>query len=85
MICILIKKASKFFDARKIEFCGFAMFPNNFFKVIFAGPKSERSQLQTEKMWILQSDFNEPLGSYSVFQYSTPFPCCLCSGRKDLR
>lgn len=31
MMCILIKKASKVFDAHEIEFDGFAMFPNNIF------------------------------------------------------
>lgn len=51
MICILIKKASKLFDAHKIELGGFAMFLNIFFSlVIFGGAKSERSLLQTEKL-----------------------------------
>lgn len=51
MICILIKKASKLFNAHKIEFGGLAVFPNNiFFKIIFGGAKSERSQLQTKEL-----------------------------------
>lgn len=43
MMCILIKKASKVFDAHEIEFDGFAMFPNNiFFLKLFSEGQSQR-------------------------------------------